>query len=124
MATAQAADIEICPVIMAGGGGTRLWPLSRQGHPKQFLGLAGPGRTLLQDSLLRLEGLAGNGWSLQQAVVVTNEDYRFLVLDQLAGSGHAQAAVILEPAGRNSRRCRPAPMAPTRCCWCARPTTA
>ncbi|WP_048438302.1 mannose-1-phosphate guanylyltransferase/mannose-6-phosphate isomerase [Caenimonas sp. SL110] len=94
--------VAICPVIMAGGGGTRLWPLSRQGHPKQFLGLAGSGRTLLQDSLLRLVGLEGSGTTIAPAVVVTNEDYRFLVRDQLADSGHAQTAVILEPAGRNT----------------------
>ncbi len=98
----QPEIISICPVIMAGGGGTRLWPLSRLGHPKQFLALSASGRTLLQDSLLRLQGLAVAGWTLARPVVVTNEDYRFLALDQLSVIGHESVAVVLEPAGRNT----------------------
>ena len=92
----------LCPVIMAGGGGTRLWPLSRAGHPKQFLALSGPDRTLLQDSLERLQGLASNTRVFTPAVVVTNESYRFLLLEQLNVSGHGDASVILEPTGRNT----------------------
>ena len=100
MATLQ--DRTICPVIMAGGGGTRLWPLSRSGHPKQFLAPAGGTRTLFQESLERLQGLAGGGWRLAPAVVITNEDYRFLVLDQLAAIHCEAGAVVLEPMGRNT----------------------
>jgi mannose-1-phosphate guanylyltransferase / mannose-6-phosphate isomerase len=95
-------DGVICPVIMAGGGGTRLWPLSRTGHPKQFLALAGGEHSLFQQALLRLRGLAGGQWRLAPPVVITNEDYRFLVLDQLAALGSAAAGVVLEPAGRNT----------------------
>jgi mannose-1-phosphate guanylyltransferase / mannose-6-phosphate isomerase len=102
MPTPMTPSLAICPIIMAGGGGTRLWPLSRFGHPKQFLPLAGGDRTLLQNSLLRLQGLATAGQALVQAVVVTNEQYRFLVLDQLETAGLDKAAVILEPAGRNT----------------------
>jgi mannose-1-phosphate guanylyltransferase/mannose-6-phosphate isomerase len=94
--------ITICPVIMAGGGGTRLWPLSRSGHPKQFLAPSGGQRTLFQESILRLQGLAGSGMKLAPAVVITNEDYRFMVLDQAAASGAKDAAIVLEPLGRNT----------------------
>jgi mannose-1-phosphate guanylyltransferase/mannose-6-phosphate isomerase len=99
---AAANDIAICPVIMAGGGGTRLWPLSRTGHPKQFLAPSGGDETLFQASLTRLAGLAGGGWTLGAPVVITNEDYRFMVLDQLAALGMAPGAVVLEPVGRNT----------------------
>jgi mannose-1-phosphate guanylyltransferase/mannose-6-phosphate isomerase len=92
----------ICPVIMAGGGGTRLWPLSRTGHPKQFLAPAGGDRTLFQQSIQRLLGLADGDWRLASPVVVTNGDYRFLVLDQLAALGSTADAVLLEPVGRNT----------------------
>ncbi len=91
-----------CPVIMAGGGGTRLWPLSRTGHPKQFLALSGGEHTLFQESLLRLQPLAAGGLRSAAPVVVTGEEYRFLVMDQLAGIGCRPAAVVLEPAGRNT----------------------
>ncbi|MES3002246.1 MAG: mannose-1-phosphate guanylyltransferase/mannose-6-phosphate isomerase [Pseudomonadota bacterium] len=92
----------ICPVIMAGGGGTRLWPLSRSGHPKQFLAPSGGSLTLFQESVERLQGLATGGWQLAPVVVITNEDYRFMVLDQLAASGAADGAIVLEPLGRNT----------------------
>jgi mannose-1-phosphate guanylyltransferase / mannose-6-phosphate isomerase len=92
----------ICPVIMAGGGGTRLWPLSRSGHPKQFLALGGGTRTLFQESLLRLNGLPQGGWRLAAPVIVSNEEYRYLVLDQLASARCAADAILLEPAGRNT----------------------
>jgi mannose-1-phosphate guanylyltransferase / mannose-6-phosphate isomerase len=100
MSTLQ--DGTICPVIMAGGGGTRLWPLSRTGHPKQFLALAGGDRTLFQQTLIRLQGLANGHWRLAPPVVITNEDYRFLVLDQLSAIRCPAGAVVLEPAGRNT----------------------
>ena len=96
------ASVTLCPVVMAGGGGTRLWPLSRSGHPKQFLSISAPEQTLLQETLSRLQGLATDGWSLAAPVVVTNETYRFLVLDQLASLGARKAAIVLEPAVRNT----------------------
>ncbi|MDB5874094.1 MAG: mannose-phosphate guanylyltransferase/mannose-6-phosphate isomerase [Ramlibacter sp.] len=99
---AKREDRTICPVIMAGGGGTRLWPLSRSGHPKQFLAPSGGKHTLFQESLARLQGLAGGGWRLAPPVVITNEDYRFLVLDQLAAIECEAGAVVLEPMGRNT----------------------
>ncbi len=95
-------DRTICPVIMAGGGGTRLWPLSRSGHPKQFLAPSGGEHTLFQQTLARLQGLATDGWKLTPPVVTTNEDYRFLVLDQLAALGGDAGAVVLEPMARNT----------------------
>ncbi|HSI54092.1 MAG: mannose-1-phosphate guanylyltransferase/mannose-6-phosphate isomerase [Ramlibacter sp.] len=95
-------DRKICPVIMAGGGGTRLWPLSRSGHPKQFLAPSGGKHTLFQESLVRLKGLATGDWQLAPPVVITNEDYRFLVLDQLADMQWEAGAVVLEPVGRNT----------------------
>jgi mannose-1-phosphate guanylyltransferase / mannose-6-phosphate isomerase len=99
---ASSEEGTICPVVMAGGGGTRLWPLSRTGHPKQFLALAGGDQSLFQQALLRVQALAESGRQLAPPVVVTNEDYRFLVLDQLAAIGCANAAIVLEPAGRNT----------------------
>lgn len=92
----------ICPVIMAGGGGTRLWPLSRSGHPKQFIALSGGKHTLFQETLQRLQGLPSDEWRLLAPVVITNEAYRFLVLDQLAGIQCEPGAVVLEPTARNT----------------------
>jgi mannose-1-phosphate guanylyltransferase / mannose-6-phosphate isomerase len=100
MASPEAGTI--CPVIMAGGGGTRLWPLSRSGHPKQFLALSGGELTLFQDSLVRLKGLARDGWRLAPSVIVSNEEYRYLVLDQLTSARCPAEAILLEPAGRNT----------------------
>jgi mannose-1-phosphate guanylyltransferase / mannose-6-phosphate isomerase len=100
MASPEAGTI--CPVIMAGGGGTRLWPLSRSGHPKQFLALSGGNRTLFQESVLRLSGLAQSGWRLAPPVVVSNEEYRYLVLDELTSARCKAEAILLEPVGRNT----------------------
>ena len=85
------------PVILAGGSGSRLWPLSRQDMPKQFLPLMGE-RSLLQETALRLVGLEG----CEPPVVVCNEAHRFLVLDQLREVGIESPAVVLEPQGRNT----------------------
>ena len=93
------------PVIMAGGSGTRLWPLSRAGYPKQFLVLSGgpsERRSLFQQAVARLQGLAGDGVSVAGPVVVGNEDHRFLVLDQLRELGVEPVAAVLEPVGRNT----------------------
>jgi len=86
----------IVPVILCGGAGSRLWPVSRQLLPKQFLPLV-TGRTLLQDTALRAREAAGP----VQPIVICNEAHRFLVQDQLAEIGIA-ARVVLEPAGRST----------------------
>jgi mannose-1-phosphate guanylyltransferase/mannose-6-phosphate isomerase len=92
---------DILPVVLAGGSGTRLWPLSRQHHPKQFLALAGP-HTLFQDAVLRLAALAGDEDTLLPACAVGNEEHRFFLRDQLREIGQQNATVLLEPAGRNT----------------------
>jgi mannose-1-phosphate guanylyltransferase/mannose-6-phosphate isomerase len=86
----------IVPVILCGGAGSRLWPVSRQLLPKQFLPLV-TGRTLLQDTALRAREAAGAA----QPIVICNEAHRFLVQDQLAEIGIA-ARIVLEPAGRST----------------------
>jgi len=97
--------IEVQPVIMAGGSGTRLWPLSRAGFPKQFLVLSGDSsnrHSLFQQAVLRLQGLADGEISVAAPSIVGNEDHRFLVLDQLRELKLEPAAVLLEPVGRNT----------------------
>jgi mannose-1-phosphate guanylyltransferase/mannose-6-phosphate isomerase len=86
---------------MAGGSGTRLWPLSRAGYPKQFLVLSGT-QSLFQQSVLRLQGLAGADITLTPPLVVGNDEHRFLVLEQLREIKCEPAAVLLEPVGRNT----------------------
>jgi len=83
------------PVILSGGAGTRLWPLSRKHYPKQLHRLMNEQRTLLQDTALRVSGL-------QAPVVVCNEDHRFMVAEQLHSIGITPAAILLEPAARNT----------------------
>ena len=89
----------IVPVILCGGAGNRLWPVSRQLLPKQFLPLV-TGRTLLQDTVLRAKGATSGA----QALVICNEAHRFLVQDQLAEVGVSmdEARIVLEPAGRGT----------------------
>jgi mannose-1-phosphate guanylyltransferase/mannose-6-phosphate isomerase len=91
------AHLPLQPVIMAGGSGTRLWPLSRAGYPKQFLVLQG-NQSLLQQAALRLAALGGAA----APIVVGNEEHRFLILDQLREALCTPSAVVLEPAGRNT----------------------
>lgn len=85
------------PVILCGGAGKRLWPLSRQDFPKQFLPLMSA-RTLFQDTVERACGMLGLG----DALIVCNEDHRFLVADQLAEIGRTPKAILCEPLGRNT----------------------
>jgi mannose-1-phosphate guanylyltransferase/mannose-6-phosphate isomerase len=85
------------PVLLSGGSGTRLWPLSREAYPKQFLALAGE-RTMLQDTWQRVAGLAGDA----APIVVANEEHRFLAAEQLRQVGVEHAAIVLEPVGRNT----------------------
>lgn len=95
------SKIAVQPVIMAGGSGTRLWPLSRSGYPKQFLVFAG-NTSLFQQTVTRLQGLGEAGLEVAAPLVVGNEEHRFLVLDQLREVQAEPAAVVLEPVGRNT----------------------
>jgi len=92
--------MSLCPVILAGGGGTRLWPLSREYYPKQFLPLFS-NHSLLQETLLRLDGLRLE-LTLLDPVIVCNEEHRFLVAEQAAAAGVALQTIMLEPEGRNT----------------------
>ena len=93
--------IQIQPVIMAGGSGTRLWPLSRAQHPKQFLVLSG-NRSLFQQATQRLAALAAADITVAAPCIVGNEEHRFLVLDQLRELKLPPATALLEPMGRNT----------------------
>jgi mannose-1-phosphate guanylyltransferase/mannose-6-phosphate isomerase len=95
------SPIQVQPVVMAGGSGTRLWPLSRAQFPKQFLVLQG-NTSLFQQAAQRLAGLAAADLQVAPPSVVGNEEHRFLVLEQLREVGQAGAALLLEPAGRNT----------------------
>ena len=90
---------QILPVILCGGAGTRLWPLSRESYPKQFLALQGD-HTMLQDTALRLQGLADA--TLLPPLVVCNTEHRFLAASQLAAVGLPASGIVLEPVGRNT----------------------
>ena len=94
-------SIPIQPVIMAGGSGTRLWPLSRAQHPKQFLVLQG-NQSLFQQATRRLAALGAPDIAVAAPCIVGNEEHRFLVLDQLRELGLPPATVLLEPSGRNT----------------------
>lgn len=87
----------IHPVILSGGSGTRLWPLSRELYPKQLLRLIGDG-TLLQQAVLRLSGMP----QVADPVLVCNEEHRFLVGEQVREAGRKTSLIILEPVGRNT----------------------
>jgi mannose-1-phosphate guanylyltransferase/mannose-6-phosphate isomerase len=91
----------ILPVIMAGGSGTRLWPLSRALYPKQFLVLQG-NQSLFQQAHLRLQSLAGDAYAVGAPCVVGNEEHRFLVLDQMRELKAELSSLMLEPVGRNT----------------------
>ena len=85
------------PVILSGGSGTRLWPLSRGQYPKQFLPLVS-NHTMVQETLLRLAGLEG----IKAPIAVCNENHRFMMAEQLLEIGARPAAIILEPMGKNT----------------------
>ncbi|MFS2122306.1 mannose-1-phosphate guanylyltransferase/mannose-6-phosphate isomerase [Pseudomonas sp. Pseusp97] len=87
----------IIPVIMAGGSGSRLWPLSRQLNPKQFLRLADDRLSMLQATIERLRGL-----EIAQPILICNEQHRFLAAEQLRQSGMDSSRILLEPIGRNT----------------------
>ena len=94
--------MKLVPVILSGGSGTRLWPLSRELLPKQLLALTGE-RTMIQETAARLVGFSSHGFGDATApVVVCNEAHRFLVAEQLREMGLPPAAILLEPVGRNT----------------------
>jgi len=87
----------IIPVILSGGSGTRLWPLSRKQYPKQYLPLAGD-NTMLQETILRLSGLD----NLADPIIICNADHRFLVAEQCQQIDIKNPIILLEPVGRNT----------------------
>lgn len=86
----------LLPVIMAGGTGSRLWPMSRELYPKQFLRLYGQ-NSMLQETITRLSGL-----EIHEPMVICNEEHRFLVAEQLRQLNKLSNNIILEPVGRNT----------------------
>ena len=95
---------QVLPVILCGGSGTRLWPLSRAGFPKQFLVLSGDGsnQSLFQQAIGRIHTLTSQNIVLGKTLIVTNEEHRFLALDQLRELKNVDATLLLEPTGRNT----------------------
>ena len=89
--------MNIYPVILCGGNGTRLWPMSRGGYPKQYLKLTGE-NTLVQQTALRLNGVR----NVASPIVITNAEQRFLVAEQLRSVNIAPSSIVLEPKGRNT----------------------
>src|ERR1700674_3126037 len=89
-------DRRIIPLIMCGGAGTRLWPASREGRPKQFPPLFGT-RSTFQDTILRVS----DPTLFERPIVITNAAYRFMVIEQLAEIGR-EADILLEPIRRDS----------------------
>ncbi|MAF15511.1 MAG: mannose-1-phosphate guanylyltransferase/mannose-6-phosphate isomerase [Marinomonas sp.] len=89
--------MKICPIVLSGGVGSRLWPLSREHYPKQCLNLTDSLSSLLQKTLLRTNRL-----DVQSPLVVCNDDHRFLIAQQLQDIGVSDSKVILEPVGKNT----------------------
>lgn len=89
--------MRLLPVILSGGSGTRLWPMSRAALPKQFLTLTSE-QTMFQETVNRLHGING----LEKPLIVCNEEHRFLVAEQLRQIGQEPEAILLEPFGRNT----------------------
>ncbi|WP_255212761.1 sugar phosphate nucleotidyltransferase, partial [Burkholderia pseudomallei] len=89
--------MNIHPVILCGGSGSRLWPMSRGGYPKQYLKLAGD-RSLVQQTALRLRNIPDT----TAPIVVTNNEQRFLVAEQLRQVDITPSSIVLEPVGRNT----------------------
>lgn len=89
--------MSLVPIILCGGSGTRMWPLSRSAYPKQYLALHGQ-QTLVQQTAARLDGLA----NVAAPIIITNNEQRFLVAEQMLAAGIQPQAMLLEPVGRNT----------------------
>ena len=89
--------MKIVPIILSGGSGARLWPLSRSQYPKQYQALTSD-NTMLQETILRLEGLK----ELSSPIIVCNKDHRFLVAEQCREINIYDPTILLEPVGRNT----------------------
>ena len=89
--------MKIIPVILSGGSGKRLWPLSRKEYPKQYLKLVGD-NTMLQETILRLKGVA----NISDPIIICNMEHRFLVAEQCQQIGVKKSLILLEPIGRNT----------------------
>ncbi|HCO59761.1 MAG TPA: mannose-1-phosphate guanylyltransferase/mannose-6-phosphate isomerase, partial [Porticoccaceae bacterium] len=87
------------PVVLSGGAGSRLWPLSRAHYPKQFIPFTGE-YSLLQQTLMRLTGMVGK--TAIEPLVIGNEDHRFMLAEQLRQIGVSPKQIILEPCARNT----------------------
>jgi mannose-1-phosphate guanylyltransferase/mannose-6-phosphate isomerase len=87
---------KLIPVVLSGGTGTRLWPVSREGHPKQFLPLVTES-SMLQDTVARTQGL-----DTVAPYIVGNDEHRFMLAEQMRAMGVSPGAIILEPVGRNT----------------------
>jgi mannose-1-phosphate guanylyltransferase/mannose-6-phosphate isomerase len=101
MTLAKKIGVSVVPVILCGGSGTRLWPLSRAGFPKQFICLTG-NESLFQQAAKRLSDLANNAIDVAAALIVAGEEHRFLASEQLRESGIELGQALLEPIGRNT----------------------
>ena len=92
-------NVSICPVILCGGSGKRLWPLSRETYPKQYISLGSKNeKSLLQNTIKRLSGLN----NISRPIMLCNEDHRFLVAEQLREIDTNPYTIHLEPEGRNT----------------------
>ena len=90
---------KLIPVILCGGSGSRLWPLSRQSYPKQFLSINSKDKyTLLQNTQKRISGLK----NIHNPIIVCNEDYRFIVAEQMRQINIKTNSILLEPIGKNT----------------------
>ena len=110
----------LLPVVLCGGSGTRLWPLSRETYPKQFLALTGA-RTMLQDTALRLQGLSGIPVA-KASILVSNVEHRFLAATSFWRREYTVRALCWSPQGATQPRrlpwplCKPKPMVATPYC--------
>ncbi len=95
------SDIKVTPVILCGGSGSRLWPLSRAGFPKQFLVLSGT-TSLFQQAVDRVNHIASDDISVGETLVVTGEEHRFITLEQLREMSSVSAKLLLEPESKNT----------------------
>jgi mannose-1-phosphate guanylyltransferase/mannose-6-phosphate isomerase len=94
----------VVPVILCGGSGTRLWPLSRSSYPKQFLVFSGEdsNHSLFQQAINRANSIGDKKFQIGKTLIITNEEHRFLALDQLREISNISADLLLEPSGRNT----------------------